>query len=98
MAHLLNLLATCVKWPLRRSSNMSNSSLIAELHFLTHCSTALTRSKSETSRVARHSGGLYESRTGFEDCVSGGRVALPGFSLSLGDIHATRACVVFDAR
>src|SRR5260370_40660352 len=98
MAHLLNLLAICVKWHLRRSSNTSDSSLTAELHSLSHCSTAWTCSKSKTSGVGRYSGGIHESRTGFEDRGGAGGIALLGFSFSLGDVYATRACVLYDAQ
>ena len=68
-----------------------------ELHSLSHCSTLWTCSKSETSRVARY-WGIDESRTGFEDGVGAGGSCLPGVGLSLGDIYATRACVVHDAQ
>src|SRR5260370_12635040 len=91
MAHLLNLLAICVKWHLRRSSNTSDSSLTAELHSLSHCSTAWTCSKSKASGVARYSGGIHESRTGFEDRVGAGGVPLLAFSLSLVDLYAPLA-------
>lgn len=68
------------------------------LHSLSQCSTAWAGSKSDTSRVALYPGGLHESRTGFEDRVSAGGTALLGFSFSLGDVYATRACVIYDAQ
>ena len=42
--------------------------------------------------------GIHESRTGFEDRVGAGGIALFRFSLPLGDVYATRACVVYDAQ
>jgi hypothetical protein len=40
--------------------------------------------------------GIHESRTGLEDCVGGGGVALFGLSLSVGDVERTvsKACSV----
>jgi hypothetical protein len=42
--------------------------------------------------------GINESRSGFEDCIGVGRIALFGASLSLDDVCATRPCVVDDVQ
>jgi hypothetical protein len=41
---------------------------------------------------------IHESRTGSEDRVGIGGIALFGFNLSLGGVYATRACVVYDVQ
>jgi hypothetical protein len=51
-----------------------------------------------TSGFAWYSGGTHEPRTGFEDRVGAGGIALFGLRLSLGALYATRACIVYDVQ
>jgi len=54
--------------------------------------------KLDTSALHSMREGTNESRSGSEDCVGGGRIALFGVSLSLDGVCAARPCVVDDVQ